>query len=315
MPSLIGSHTQAGVSNMTGYLESKTSFLAFLLTDDEEDGPTPTTPGFSADVISAAQHLSEVDLEEEHQSPAPYAIPPEEPQAPTSPASPKLSSKSGKKGRLLGKVFKREGASGKHDDTQKSMLKKGSDNGFDGTPAPLEVRRALLKRLLFIHMLLHQLQTRVSDFTGTYQRVLLFRRGSREILFATDQLLSSCGLQPKSKEKEGQGSASIIQMDILKLVSGKTKAESESVRAKLTNAIKNSEGASLPKYGDAPQLLSAHLNLKGLSVVCGLHLPGDKATCWGFLHVSPLMDKPGDCVAFVAIFEPESQSQDSPVAG
>ncbi|KAK4700070.1 membrane-associated progesterone receptor component, partial [Phenoliferia sp. Uapishka_3] len=262
---------------MTGYLESKTSFLAFLLTDNHEDGPTSSTPGFSADVTSVTQDLEEADLKDLPQSSASNAVPPEGHSADPAPTSSrsrssKLLSRSGKRISSLSKVFKMEETSGRHEDSQK--LRESRSAGFDGTPAPLEI----------------WLKSRVAEFTGTYERVLLFRRGNREIMFATAELLSSCGLKPQDELAEG--SSSIINMDVLKLVSGKTRAESETVRAKVTTAIKKSEVQHFDRpFHPVPTASS-----------------GSQITlieCPGFLHISPLMDKPGDCVAFVAIFEPE----------
>ncbi|KAK4698251.1 hypothetical protein P7C70_g8031, partial [Phenoliferia sp. Uapishka_3] len=133
-----------GSSNVTGSLQSKTSLLSFIFTDDDAaaEGLSTLVPGFSDDVAAGVLRLSALDLEDERKEhPIPYAITPQDAPSDPTPSSPSLSSKSPKMGSFISKLWRRDSSSSRHDKgpDATSPLMSGSGESFDGLPAPLPV--------------------------------------------------------------------------------------------------------------------------------------------------------------------------------
>lgn len=108
-------------------------------------------------------------------------------------------------------------------------------------PAPIEVRRGSpLLRALADHLLE---QSRIAEFTSTYEKVLLFRPESNEIIFVTSAFLRHCGL-PGSSLRDVYASP-LLHMDFSRLLGGEA-AEKREARAKFKKAVKARESLSMP---------------------------------------------------------------------
>ncbi|KAL8277924.1 hypothetical protein RQP46_009743 [Phenoliferia psychrophenolica] len=265
-----------GQTNVSGTIsnQSSSSTLAFLLTDTPATS-TSSSNDLSPEVQSHALRRSAHEIADVDDSPVVKS----RPAPPPAPASIHLSfdarsAKSGGKGKkLFGSLFGGGGSKRKSEKKEPaSQLLGGAEQGFV-EPAPL--------------------QERITEFATTYERVLMFRRTGREVLFATPEFLYCCGLQPMSRAQ--LDASPILHMDLLDLIEGKTSAEGRQARAALKAAIDGT---------------------KKVSVACRIRLRENKmfgvgfkrnkeSSVFGVLHITPLTEASGDCAAFVAIFGPE----------
>ncbi|KAK4055556.1 hypothetical protein OIV83_000102 [Microbotryomycetes sp. JL201] len=133
------------------------------------------------------------------------------------------------------------------------------------------------------------IESRISQFTATYEKVLILRRHSREILFATPSFLRFCGLPGASLVE--MCSSKLLHQDVLKIIGGgatQNVADRKSTRSTVKKTMK--EGTSVT--------LLCWIQVKEMGVY-GREgfLPAAK----GVLHLTPLKDLKGDVSAYVAM--------------
>ncbi|KAK4056620.1 hypothetical protein OIO90_002468 [Microbotryomycetes sp. JL221] len=134
------------------------------------------------------------------------------------------------------------------------------------------------------------IESRISQFTAIYEKVLILRQETREILFATPSFLRFCGLPGTSLLDTC--SSKLLHQDCIKIIRGgqtQSPADKKSTRSLIKKVMKEGRSASLPCWIQVKEM--GAYGREGL-------LPASR----GILHLTPLKDAKGQVSAFVAIF-------------
>ncbi|TDL16881.1 hypothetical protein BD410DRAFT_590344 [Rickenella mellea] len=132
------------------------------------------------------------------------------------------------------------------------------------------------------------IEDQLTLFHDTYSKVIIFKQVKREITFVTPQMLAYLGL-PCTTSAELYSSP-IIGSDVTSCLTGGEKAETKRLRTGVKEAIRKGQS---------------------LSVTCGIKFLGRNKYFGrsdymklkvGMMHLTPLKDRDGVTVAFVAIF-------------
>ncbi|KAK4695271.1 hypothetical protein P7C70_g8582, partial [Phenoliferia sp. Uapishka_3] len=269
-----------GQTNVSGMIASTTSSLSFLLTDDATASPPSPShnsqalgANFSAEVQQTYLNHSKIEREnDDFITPRLYPTPSRDSGAPASGAFIHLPIPTDTKvPHRPDSAMSRMGSS----------LFKKKDSEILRAKTPVAPLLGAAQREAA------PLQDHVKEFALTYERVLLFRRNGNEVLFATSQFLSACGL-PVTTEAETKSSA-ILHTDLLEMIVGKTKADGKAARLELEGAITGARRVSV----------ACGIRIKE-GIMSGLRKTS-QAPVYGILHCTPLMEALDACVAFVAV--------------
>lgn len=129
------------------------------------------------------------------------------------------------------------------------------------------------------------IEDRVSEFTSTYERVVVFKRDTREIIFLTSSFLRFCGLQGSSLRDVY--ASSLLHTDVLKLIGGEPSEKKDS-RSRIKDVVKKGESLSMPCSIQQKEKNEYGRMAKSPAVR-------------GVLHLTPLKDLE-DAVAYVGVF-------------
>ncbi|KAI5476889.1 NmrA-like domain containing protein [Pseudohyphozyma bogoriensis] len=128
------------------------------------------------------------------------------------------------------------------------------------------------------------LEGRAGEASQTYDKVMLFRRKDREVLFVTPNFLEACGL-PHSTPDE-KFSSPLLHADVLDILKFRNKADAKVLGQQIKTAIAEAHPASIP---------------------CGVRKQKDglfskSEATFGVLHLTPMVDGGEECVACTAVF-------------
>ncbi|KAF8320539.1 uncharacterized protein EI90DRAFT_3080529, partial [Cantharellus anzutake] len=117
------------------------------------------------------------------------------------------------------------------------------------------------------------------------------RKAKREIIFVTADLLGYLGL-PCSTTKELYSSP-LIHCDLLDCITAGEKRATKSLRYRIKDAV------------DAEESLSVEIGLKmAIGAWGSIKVRGDRTLRYGYMHMTPLKERDGQCLAYVCIFSP-----------
>ncbi|ORY91474.1 hypothetical protein BCR35DRAFT_298638 [Leucosporidium creatinivorum] len=258
-----------GQTNITGSIASGSGTdLSFILGGNGSSSPPspdldPST--FSPELRSYKKSY-QGDLDFELAPPTPSIAPSVHDSMKDSVRSPSTSENGGGSlGRRFLGAFRKKSSPSPRMVTPSSQLLPGAEQ-LGGGAAPIE--------------------TRIAEFTATYEKLIVFQPNNHEILFVTSHFLRFCGL-PGTSMRDVYASP-LIHLSLLKLLGGEN-SEKKEARAKVKKAVKAKESLSMP----------CCLRFKEKGAYGQIRaLPSTR----GVMHLTPLKDLPGQVVAYVAVF-------------
>jgi hypothetical protein len=264
-----GSHSplqQGGQTNITGSIASGSGTdLSFILGGDSSTtcpSPDLDPSTFSPDIRSYKKSY-QGDLDFELSPPTPSIAPSlHESSKDSVVRPPPVAENGGSLGKRFLGAFRKKSSPIPRAVAPSSQLLPGAEL-LSGTSAPIEVSCVRLCPLLSLGAdLVLSLQTRIAEFTATYEKLVIFQPNStlvsllrlssaadplsftdHEILFVTSPFLRFCGL-PGTSMRDVYASP-LLHRDLLTLLGGE-KGEKKEARAKVKKAVKASESLSIP---------------------------------------------------------------------
>ncbi|GJN89888.1 hypothetical protein Rhopal_002877-T1 [Rhodotorula paludigena] len=136
------------------------------------------------------------------------------------------------------------------------------------------------------------LEKRLLDVQVTYERLAIVKRQTREIIYTTSGFLRTAGLAGTTREEIDR--SPLIYQDLVELLvahnaPSPTSAATKDIRAKVKQAFADAVGAQIE--------CAIRFKKEGSSA-----FSGTTPLAIGRLHLAPLLDMMGECIALTAVF-------------